>query len=251
MKVVHFNKKVYLCGMKKHIPNMITSCNLLCGAVATYMATQHAYDGAFLLIIVAAILDFFDGFTARLLHVSSPIGKELDSLADNITFGLAPTMMLFCHLQDKHGIGCWAFVVFLMAAFSGLRLAKFNVDERQTSSFIGLATPANALFWASLVCSIEFFVRPNTTIGYVLIALSLLSCYLLVAEIPMFSLKFKNATWTSNKVQFVFLIGATLLLVLFAVGAILLGWQVILQAGYVIMVWYILLSILSNLCSKK
>ncbi len=230
---------------------MITSGNLLCGAVATYMATQQEYNIAFLLIIVAAILDFFDGFTARLLHVSSPIGKELDSLADNITFGLAPTMMLFCHLQDKHQIGCWAFIVFLMAAFSGLRLAKFNVDERQTSSFIGLATPANALFWASLVCSIEFFVRPNTTIAYVLIALSLLSCYLLIAEIPMFSLKFKNMRWADNKVQFVFLIGAALMLILFAAGAVLLGWQIILQAGYVIMVWYIVLSLINNLCSKK
>ncbi len=230
---------------------MITSGNLLCGAVATYMATQQEYNLAFLLIIIAAILDFFDGFTARLLHVSSPIGKELDSLADNITFGLAPTMMLFCHLQDKHQIGCWAFVVFLMAAFSGLRLAKFNVDERQTSSFIGLATPANALFWASLVCSMEFFVRPNTTVAYVLIALSLLSCYLLIAEIPMFSLKFKNMRWADNKVQFIFLIGALLMLILFTIGAVLLGWQIILQAGYVIMVWYILLSLINNLCSKK
>lgn len=236
--------------MKKHIPNMITSCNLLCGAVATYLATQNQYDWAFLLIIIAAIFDFFDGFTARLLHVSSPIGKELDSLADNITFGLAPTMMLFCHLQDKHTMGGWAFIVFLMAAFSGLRLAKFNVDERQTSSFIGLATPANALFWASLVCSIDFFCRPSQTVGIVLICLSLVSCYLLVAEIPMFSLKFKNMRWADNKVQFIFLIGAVLLLVLFAIGAILLGWQIILQAGYAIMLWYILLAVMNNIFKK-
>ncbi len=236
--------------MKKHIPNMITSCNLLCGAVATYLATQHLYDWAFALIILAAILDFFDGFTARLLHVSSPIGKELDSLADNITFGLAPTMMLFCHLQDKHAMGCWAFVVFLMAAFSGLRLAKFNVDERQTSSFIGLATPANALFWASLVCSIDFFLRPSQTIGIVLIGLSLVSCYLLIAEIPMFSLKFKNMRWADNKVQFIFLIGAVLMLIAFAVGAVLLGWQIILQAGFVIMLWYILLAVTNNIFKK-
>ncbi len=237
--------------MKKHIPNTITSGNLLCGAMATYMATQHQYDIAFLLIILAAILDFFDGFTARLLHVSSPIGKELDSLADNITFGLAPTMMLFCHLQDKQAMGGWAFIVLLMAAFSALRLAKFNLDERQTSSFIGLATPANALFWGSLVCSIEFFVRPNTVVGYVLIALSLVSCYLLIAEIPMFSLKFKNMRWADNKVQFIFLIGAVVMLLLFAIGAVLLGWQIILQAGYVIMLWYILLSLLANLLAKK
>ncbi len=237
--------------MKKHIPNMITSGNLLCGAVATYMATQGQYNFAFLLIIIAAVLDFFDGFTARLLHVSSPIGKELDSLADNITFGLAPTMMLFCHLQAKQGMGCWAFVVFLMAAFSALRLAKFNLDERQTSSFIGLATPANALFWASLVASLEFFVRPSATIGWVLIVVSLVSCYLLIAEIPMFSLKFKNMRWSDNKVQFVFLIGAGLMLAGFVVGAILLGWQIILQAGYAIMLWYILLSVGANIFKKR
>ncbi len=237
--------------MKRHIPNMITSGNLLCGAVATYMATQGAYDVAFLLIIVAAILDFFDGFTARLLHVSSPIGKELDSLADNITFGLAPTMMLFCHLQGKHGMGCWAFIVFLMAAFSAYRLAKFNLDERQSSSFIGLATPANALFWGSLVSSVEFFVRPSATLGWLLIGLSLVSCYLLIAEIPMFSLKFKNMRWADNKVQFVFLIGSVLLLWLFAVGSILLGWQVILQAGYVIMLWYVVLAVGSNVFRKR
>ncbi len=236
--------------MKKHIPNMITSGNLLCGAVATYMATLQRYELAFLLIIIAAILDFFDGFTARLLHVSSPIGKELDSLADNITFGLAPTMMLFSHLLHKQDMGYWSYVVFLMAAFSALRLAKFNIDERQTSSFIGLATPANALFWASLVSSIDFFVRPSQTIAIVLICLSLLSCYLLVAEIPMFSLKFKNMRWADNAVLFVFLIGAVVMLVGFAVGAVLLGWQIILQAGYAIMLWYILLAIGSNIFKK-
>ncbi len=236
--------------MKQHIPNMITSGNLLCGAVATYMATLQRYELAFLLIIIAAILDFFDGFTARLLHVSSPIGKELDSLADNITFGLAPTMMLFSHLLYKQDMGCWSYIVFLMAAFSALRLAKFNIDERQTSSFIGLATPANALFWASLVCSIDFFVRPSQTIAIVLICLSLVSCYLLVAEIPMFSLKFKNMRWADNKVQFIFLIGAVLMLLVFVVGAVLLGWQIILQAGYAIMLWYIVLAVMSNIFKK-
>ncbi len=237
--------------MKKHIPNMITSGNLLCGAVATYMATQGLYNLAFLLIIIAAILDFFDGFTARLLHVSSPIGKELDSLADNITFGLAPTMMLFCHLQEKHHIGACAFIVFLMAAFSAYRLAKFNLDERQTSSFIGLATPANALFWASLVSSVEIFANQNTTLAYALIALSILSCYLLIAEIPMFSLKFKNMRWADNKVQFIFLIGSALMLVIFTIGAILIQWQIILSAGCAIMLWYIVLSVCANVLQKK
>ncbi len=237
--------------MKKHIPNMITSCNLLCGAGATYMATQNEYAWAFLLIIVAAILDFFDGFTARLLHVSSPIGKELDSLADNITFGLAPTMMLFCYLLDEVGMNWWSLIVFLMAAFSALRLAKFNLDERQTSSFIGLATPANALFWASVVSSLDAFITLPCCWGFGLIALSLLSCYLLIAEIPMFSLKFKSMRWADNKVQFSFLIGSVLMLIGFALAAILIDWQYILCAGGAVMIWYILLAIGSGMCQTK
>ncbi len=234
--------------MRKHIPNMITSCNLLCGAGATYLATQHCFVWAFALIILAAILDFFDGFTARLLHVSSPIGKELDSLADNITFGLAPTMMLFCFLLPL--VGWWALIVFLMAAFSALRLAKFNIDERQTSSFIGLATPANAIFWGSLICSLAALeiVIPQWVLILLIIA-SIFSCYLLVAEIPMFSLKFKNASWESNKIQYIFLIGAGILIISLSILSYWDG-EMILHAGYIVMLWYILLSLIDNITKK-
>ncbi len=228
--------------MKKHIPNMITCCNLLCGAIATYMATQHAFAIAFALIILAAIFDFFDGFTARLLNVSSPIGKELDSLADNITFGLAPTTMLFCYLFPV--LGWWSAIVFLMAAFSALRLAKFNLDERQTTSFIGLATPANAIFWGSLIASLAYLPILTQSYAVVLIVLSLISCWLLIAEIPMFSLKFKNASWTNNKRQFIFLIGAVIIIIALGITAICLCWTLILHAGWAVMIWYIALAII-------
>ena len=134
--------------IKNHIPNAITCCNLLCGGVAVFMATQNAFAYAFLYILLGAVFDFFDGMTARALGVSNPKGVEMDSLADDITFGLAPAMILFCYLRPL--IGWWSLIALLMAAFSALRLAKFNLDTRQTDSFIGLATPSNAIFWASL-----------------------------------------------------------------------------------------------------
>ena len=153
----------------RNIPNTITSCNLFCGCIASYMAFHSKYELALLFIVLGATFDFFDGMTARLLHVSSPIGKELDSLADDITFGLAPAAIAFSlfkevnypdFLQPLSGI--MPYTAFLIAVFSALRLAKFNLDERQTSSFIGMPTPANALFWGSLTVGAHSFfgVRP-------------------------------------------------------------------------------------------
>ena len=136
--------------IKRIIPNSLTCANLLCGSMAVFLATQNAFLLAFALIIAGAIFDFCDGASARLLKCPSPIGVELDSLADVITFGLAPAIMLMCYLKPI--IGWWALIALLMAAFSALRLAKFNVDDRQTTSFIGLATPPNAIFWASITC---------------------------------------------------------------------------------------------------
>ena len=142
--------------MRRHIPNTITCCNLLSGCVAAMFAFEGMYPIAFAFIIAGAVFDFFDGLTARALKVSSPIGKELDSLADVITFGFAPGAMVYSWLDEcvdsqLSSLGCQLtsilpFTAFLLVAFSALRLAKFNVDERQTSSFIGLPTPANALF---------------------------------------------------------------------------------------------------------
>ncbi|MBQ9144684.1 MAG: CDP-alcohol phosphatidyltransferase family protein [Paludibacteraceae bacterium] len=172
--------------IKRIIPNSLTCANLLCGSVAVYMATQEQFLLTFALIIAGAIFDFFDGASARWLKVPSPLGIQLDSLADDITFGLAPSMALMCYLKPV--IGWWALIALLMAAFSALRLAKFNIDERQTTSFIGLATPPNAIFWASLVCYLNTITLPVWA-PWILLVGSLLSCYLLVSEIPFFSLK--------------------------------------------------------------
>ena len=172
--------------IKRIIPNSLTCANLLCGSVAVYMATQELFLLTFALIIAGAIFDFFDGASARWLKVPSPLGIQLDSLADDITFGLAPSMALMCYLKPV--IGWWSLIALLMAAFSALRLAKFNIDERQTTSFIGLATPPNAIFWASLVCYLNTITLPVWA-PWILLGGSLLSCYLLVSEIPFFSLK--------------------------------------------------------------
>ena len=142
--------------MKKHIPNTITCCNLISGCIATYFAFQGDFELALLFIIIGAVFDFFDGMTARLLGVSSPIGKELDSLADDITFGFAPSAIIFGYLCTFHiHIFTLPFLAFVMAAFSALRLAKFNLDERQALGFIGLPTPANALFWGALIVGLQ------------------------------------------------------------------------------------------------
>ena len=142
----------------RNIPNSITCCNLISGCIAIAFAYEGKQEWALAFIIIGAVFDFFDGMVARLLHVSSPIGKELDSLADDITFGAAPAMMVFTFLHQLP-YPDWLdgareylpYVAFLIAAFSALRLAKFNLDERQATSFIGLPTPANALFWGSLI----------------------------------------------------------------------------------------------------
>ena len=192
--------------IKRIIPNSLTCTNLLCGSVAVYLATQQEFVLAFCCIIAGAICDFFDGASARWLKVPSPLGVQLDSLADDITFGLAPAMILFCYLKPI--IGWWALIALLIAAFSALRLAKFNIDERQTTSFIGLATPPNAIFWASLVCWLNSTTLPAWA-PWVLLAASLLSCYLLVSEIPFFS--FKSAE-LGKKRMLIFVFGSCFIL---------------------------------------
>ena len=230
----------------KNLPNAVTCCNLLAGAAAVMMAAEGQFRYALLLIIAGAVFDFFDGLTARALKVQSPIGKELDSLADCITFGLAPSVMLMQTIRQQteasnYAWGWWSAVALLMAAFSALRLAKFNTDERQTSSFIGLATPANALFWASLIAAFPSLPSLAQWIPCAMIALMLLSCWLLVAELPFFSLKFKSLSWADNKVRYIFLIGAILLIVL----AALLGH--IWAAGAIVILWYIIANLATQL----
>ena len=203
--------------MKKHIPNTITCCNLVSGCIATYYAFQSNYLMALLFIIIGAVFDFFDGMTARLLHVSSPIGKELDSLADDITFGFAPSAIVFSYLCSFHiHLLFIPFLAFVMAAFSALRLAKFNLDERQALGFIGLPTPANALFWGSLIVGLNdsslFTLHPS--LPYLILLGTFISSYLLISEIPMFALKFKTWGWKGNEVKYIFLLTCIPLLLL-------------------------------------
>ena len=224
--------------MRKHIPNTITCCNLLSGCIATMYAFEGMYPFAFAFIIAGAVFDFFDGLTARALKVSSPIGKELDSLADVVTFGFAPAAMVFSWLRecaDTHldmlPAFAMPFLAFLLVAFSALRLAKFNVDERQTSSFIGLPTPANALFWGALVLGSHDLVVVNPYGWMLVLALVLLFSYLLVAEIPMFSLKFKSLAWKANRIAYTFLLVSLVLLILLGLNGLsaVIGWYIILS----------------------
>lgn len=173
------------------------------------------------------MFDFFDGFTARALKVSSPIGKELDSLADDITFGFAPSAIAFmmlkqCAVPDSL-LGAqkiYPYAAFVMAAFSALRLAKFNLDERQTSSFIGMPTPANALFWGALACSVNAELLASPAAAYIIILMVFGSSALLVSEIPMFALKFKNYSWKDNKVKYIFLALSLAVIIPFGIGGL-------------------------------
>ena len=224
------------------------------------MATTFAFAGdfhrAFLFIVIGALFDFFDGMTARLLHVSSPIGKELDSLADLITFGLAPAVIVHTFMKSELILNpdspipnssflishFLVFLPFLLTAFSALRLARFNLDERQTTSFIGLPTPANALFWGALLYNAKNNIiesgktlnpsifNPQSSILFI-VALVLLFSWLLVSPIPMFSLKFHNLNWKENRVRYLFLAVSALLLILLGIPgfAAVIGWYIVLS----------------------
>ena len=223
--------------MKKHIPNTITCCNLISGCVATYFAFLGDFEMALLFIIIGAVFDFFDGMSARLLGVSSPIGKELDSLADDITFGFAPSAIVFGYLSPltSHFSPLMPYVAFVMAAFSALRLAKFNLDERQALGFIGLPTPANALFWGALVVGLQQNDIYFEGMEWVIIAATFVSSYLLIAEIPMFALKFKHWGFKGNEVKYIFVLSCIPLLLFLGVS----GFAAIIA-------WYVLLSVITN-----
>ena len=212
-----------------NIPNIITSLNLISGCLAIYFGFTGNIDLACLYIVLGAVFDFFDGMTARALGVSGPIGKELDSLADVVTFGVAPSVL--CYDLVMQGAPLFtdsavsiALFSFIMAAFSALRLAKFNCDERQTTSFIGLPTPANALFWIGLsslaqIQAVTLFISHNPVVSTcIILALMLVFSILLISEIPMFSFKFKkgHTGWNENKLRYSFLIVSIILGILFA-----------------------------------
>lgn len=233
-----------------NIPNVLTCCNLICGCYATAVAFYAAdyrqfYAYALVAILLGAVFDFFDGMSARLLGISSPIGKELDSLADVVTFGLAPTAILFSLYQEVVYPEALLpvrrylpYAAFLMAAFSALRLAKFNVDSRQSESFIGLPTPANALFWSSLAAGAHpFLVSARFNVVFLLLFM-ILFCMLLIAELPLFALKFKDLSWEHNKEKYIFLVGCLALLPL---GRSCMA---------AIVAWYIVLSLILPRCKS-
>lgn len=190
------------------IPNTLTICNLLCGCMAIVFAFDEKPEYVFWAIIAAAAFDFLDGFMARMLKAYSPLGADLDSLSDVVSFGVAPSIAIFVMLRPE---GWIAYSAFLLAAFGALRLAKFNIDTRQTTEFRGLPIPAMALFFVSMQ-----FILPDmelwNTVGFVILISALM-----VSDIPMFALKFKNFGVKDNIVRYVFLALCVLLIAMFGV----------------------------------
>lgn len=253
--------------IKQNIPNAITCGNLLCGCLAIVQAMNGHLVNAAYLVGIAAVLDFFDGFAARLLKVSSPIGKDLDSLADMVTFGVVPGIVMFKMFRAaqlfSHALDLphpeisnesypftMAYLAFLIPVFSAIRLARFNHDTRQTNSFIGLPTPANAIFICSLPLLLnmgpsfeinEFnavltsYIINTTTLAVLTLVLSVL----LIAELPLFALKFKSFKWKGNEIRYVFLgISIALLLVFKLVGI------------PIVIIIYILTSVVNNIIKQ-
>jgi CDP-diacylglycerol--serine O-phosphatidyltransferase len=238
----------------RHVPNTITCLNLFCGCLSVVSSFNGRLEIAAYFIFAAAVFDFFDGFAARWLKAYSAIGKELDSLADMVSFGVAPASIMYALLLPavaKHGLPveiytCGWFVAalaFIIAVFSALRLAKFNVDTRQSESFIGVPTPATALF----ICSLAFMSSGGNSLAmltgnmFFMLAVVVVFSYLMVAELPLFSLKFKSFDWRSNKTRYIFIALSAFIL-------IILHW-----AGLAVVISvYIILSIFTNiLCNKK
>lgn len=234
--------------MKKHIPNAITCTHLFCGCTGIFFAFAQKLDYAAYAVFIAAFFDFLDGMAARLLKVHSEIGKQLDSLADMVSFGVLPATIIFqlFFLSDTNSKEpvWWHFSAFFIAVFSALRLAKFNVDTRQTNSFIGLPTPASAMLSASFPLMLLYQADASFT-GIILkywflIIYIIINCWLLVAELPLLSLKFKNLAFAENSYRYVLLFFGLISLVIFKFAAIPL-----------ILFFYILLSIIQIRIQKN
>lgn len=218
--------------MLRHLPNLLTSCNLLCGAIGTvYVLEGHGLFPAAYFVWLSLVFDFLDGFAARSLSVASPIGKELDSLADVISFGLLPSVLVYVLIKEQAPGSYLPYLAFIIAVCSALRLAKFNIDETQSDSFKGLPTPANALFLTGLPFLPEQ-IREVLFQPWPLVGVSILFSLLLVSRIDLFALKFKDFSWGNNKLQFTFLAISVLLVVILKFAAIPL-----------IIIFYILLSL--------
>lgn len=198
--------------MKKHIPNALTCANLLSGCIGVVFAFKGDLNVAAYAVLLSGIFDFFDGFVARCLHVKSAIGKELDSLADMVSFGFLPGVVMFQMLSQSDFTSPYLpYLGFLITIFSALRLAKFNIDERQTEDFIGLNTPMNTLF----IVSLPFIQRDYPGIGnstLLLVSITVIMSFLLTSEIRIFSLKFGSMEWKQNKIKFIFLMISAILI---------------------------------------
>lgn len=232
--------------MRKHIPNTITLINAFCGCLVIVSLFTGQIEAVAWLIAIAMLADFLDGFVARLLKVSSPIGRELDSMADMVTFGVVPGVILYYLLNLSMRIShpLWSnpetwvgFAGFFITVFAALRLAKFNVDTRQSDNFIGLNTPATTLLCTGLLLVVEndeYGLRAFVLQVPLLLGLVVLLSILLIAEIPIFSLKFKKFGWRGNEPQWLFLLIALLLLLFVKLGL----------AAVLIIIVYIAISIL-------
>ena len=232
----------------KHIPNTITSMNLLCGALGVIFTFRGALDIAFYLMLAAAVCDFFDGFSARLLKAYSAVGKELDSLADNISFGLLPAMMFHRRLIEGGITGFVAYIPLIICIFAAIRLAKFNVDERQSENFLGLATPACALWCGSLIYAADHGVVTFASMlhdTWLIPIASVVLALLMVSEIPRFSLKIKKGS-PYNKVRIYF--AAIVAAIAVATIALKINWSYIV---FLSLTCYIIFNLLHALFSLK
>lgn len=244
-------------NFKKHIANFITSLNLVCGCISLNMIINQHFAWALLFVAFAAVFDFFDGFAARLLHVKSELGKQLDSLSDVVSFGVVPGFVMFYLIQfslktsDLSYAEILPYFAFLIPVFSAFRLAKFNIDENQTDKFIGLPTPANALLIFSFLAVQQgigesgFFPWYKELIAilyqpWILLAIVVLFSYLLVSPLPLMAMKFKNFKWSDNAFRFSLIMVSAVLVFLFYFAAV-----------PIILILYIILSIIENSLKSK
>ncbi len=229
--------------MRKQIPNIITLLNLFSGTIAITLAFSGDFLGVVIWVVIAAILDFFDGMAARLLKAYSPLGKELDSLADVVSFGVAPASALYILMKDSfiypealqsisHLI---PYIAFLIPVFAAYRLAKFNIDTRQSHSFIGLPTPANGLFWISYCYAFNKFATQSEVIIYVTVITVIIMSLIMISEIPMFSFKTKNKRIKGNEKQIILILLIVAFVAIFGILGVALS-----------IIAYVLISILSS-----
>lgn len=234
--------------MRKQIPNIITLLNLFSGTIAITLAFNGNFLGVVIWVVIAAIFDFFDGMAARTLKAYSPLGKELDSLADVVSFGVAPASALYILIKDNfiysealqsmsHLI---PYIAFLIPVFAAYRLAKFNIDTRQSHTFIGLPTPANGLFWISYCYAIDKLAIQNEIIFYVTVIAVMFMSIIMIAEIPMFSFKSQNKGFKGNEKQIILILLSILFLAIFGIGGVVLS-----------IIAYIFISIFSNRYKTK